>query len=61
MFAIAKIIISGLSRICRGGRTSRALRELELLDQSMLNDLGMSRAALVGRCHGRDAGQCAAF
>lgn len=61
MAQIAKWICGSLSRICRGNRKTRALRELEMLDQSTLNDVGMSRAALVSLSHGYQAGRCAAY
>jgi uncharacterized protein YjiS (DUF1127 family) len=42
-------------------RERAALRELEKLDQSALNDLGMTRADLVTRTFGREQGACANF
>lgn len=61
MLGFAHTLINALQPICRGGRKSRALRELEMMDQSALNDLGMSRGALVDLCHGQKAGRCAAY
>lgn len=42
-------------------RAHAALRELEKLDQSALDDLGMTRADLVARTFGREQGACASF
>ncbi len=42
-------------------RHARGLRELELLDQVALNDLGMSRGALVSMSYGKRAGRCAHY
>ena len=40
---------------------ARALRELELMDQTTLNDVGMSRSKIVSLSHGDEAGRCAAY
>jgi len=32
-----------------------------MMDQSALNDLGMTRGALIGLSHGNRAGRCAAY
>lgn len=61
MTLITAWIAQKIGHITDGRRRARALRELELLDQSALNDVGMSRAALVAMSHGRRAGGCAAY
>ena len=59
------ILTERLGRCFRRMRASRrrakGLKELELLDQAALNDLGMTRATLVGISYGKDAGRCAAY
>ncbi len=47
--------------ILTAGHRARSLKELEGLDQATLNDLGMSRAELINRSHGKTAAKCAAF
>ncbi len=61
MAQITHCILSVMHYIFHSGRKTRALRELEMLDQTMLSDLGMTRGALVSQYHGRRAGRCAAF
>lgn len=61
MFGIGSYIMNALRCIGRVGRKSCALRELEMIDQSALNDLGMSRGGLIGLSHGSRAGRCAAY
>ncbi|MEM1297720.1 MAG: hypothetical protein AAGH68_00475 [Pseudomonadota bacterium] len=61
MTLIAAWMARKIRHISNARRRARALRELELMDQSALNDLGMSRGVLVAMSHGRHAGRCAAY
>lgn len=61
MTGIADAISTYLQYARDGRRRARALRELELMDQAALNDLGMSRGALVSISYGHGAGKCSAY
>ena len=50
-----------LVRLIDAPRRKRALRELERLDRATLDDIGLNRSELVGRCFGRRNGRCARF
>ncbi|MEL6997840.1 MAG: DUF1127 domain-containing protein [Pseudomonadota bacterium] len=50
-----------VQRLLEAPRQRRALRELEQMDLSALEDIGLSRSELVGRCFGQKNGQCADF
>ncbi len=61
MIWIAEVLAHSMRERSEQRRRARALRELELLDQAALNDLGVSRAALVSMSHGQEAGRCSAY
>ncbi len=52
---------AAFEHVLAAGHRARSLKQLERLDQATLNDLGMSRAELINRSHGKTAAKCAAF
>lgn len=56
-----KKIAGWLHQMQETRRRAKALRELEHMSQQSLNDIGMSRAALISITHGDRSGKCAAY
>lgn len=61
MMQLMTTVVRRVGRVISDGREARTLRQLERLDQSVLNDLGVSHVALVGMSNGHETARCAVY